>query len=61
MAANLQVSNLWGSRCIPLSKREAKKNRPNFLRSTSLLYKILPTNLVVCKAAFYTFYTSHLR
>ena len=31
------------------------------MRSTSLLYKLLPTNLVVCKAAFYTFYTSHLR
>ena len=32
-----------------------------FLRSTSLLYKILPTNLEVSKPTFYTFYTSHLR
>ena len=29
--------------------------------STSLLCKILPTNLGACKATFYTFYTSHLR
>ena len=28
-----------------------------FLRSTSLLYKFLPTNLRVCKPTFYTFYT----
>ena len=32
-----------------------------FLRSTSLLYKILPTNLVACKPTFCTIYTSHLR
>ena len=32
-----------------------------FLRSTSLLYKILPTNLGACKPTFYTLYTSHLR
>ena len=32
-----------------------------FLRSTSLLYKILPTSLGTCKPTFYTFYTSHLR
>ena len=24
-------------------------------------YKILPKNLMTCKPAFYTFYTSHLR
>ena len=32
-----------------------------FLRSTSLLYKILPTNLGACKLTFYTIQTSHLR
>ena len=37
------------------------KSGRNFLRSTSLLYKILPTNLGACKPTFYTFYTSHLR
>ena len=38
-----------------------KKIRPTFLRSTSLLCKILPTNLSACKPTFYTIYTSHLR
>ena len=37
-----------------------KEIRPNFLCSTSLLYKILPTNLGACKPTFCTFYTSHL-
>ena len=32
-----------------------------FLRSTSVLNKILPTNLGARKLTFYTFYTSHLR
>ena len=41
--------------------RPRKKIRPNFLRSTSLLYKILPTKLGACKPIFYTIYTSHLR
>ena len=41
--------------------RPGKKFRPNFLRSTSLLYKILPTNLGACKPTLYTIYTSHLR
>ena len=41
--------------------RPGKKIRPNFLRSTSLLCKILPTNLGACKPTFYTIYTSHLR
>ena len=42
--------------------RPGEKIRPNFLRSTSLLYKILPTRSVgVCKPNFYTIYTSHLR
>ena len=31
------------------------------MRSTSLLYKILPTSLGTCKPTFHTFYTSHLR
>ena len=42
------------------NKFSGKQIRPNLLRSTSLLYKILPTNLGVCKSNFYTFYTSHL-
>ena len=41
--------------------RPGKKFRLNFLRSTSLLYKILPTNPGACKPTFYTIYTSHLR
>ena len=41
--------------------RPGKQIRPNFLRSTSLLYKILPTNLGACKPTFYIIYTSHLR
>ena len=41
--------------------RPGEKIRPNFLRSTSLRYKILPTNLGACKPTFYTVYTSHLR
>ena len=32
-----------------------------FLLSTSLLYKISPTNPGVSKPTFYTYYTSHLR
>ena len=39
---------------------ESKSGRI-FLRLTSLLYKILLTNLGACKPTFYTFYTSHLR
>ena len=31
-----------------------------FLRSTSLLFRILPTSLETCKPTVYTFYTSHL-
>ena len=38
-----------------------KQSTPNFLRSTGLLYKFLPTNLGVFKPTFYNFYTSHLR
>ena len=38
-----------------------KKIRPNFLRSTRLLYKILQTNLGACKQTFYTIYQSHTR
>ena len=37
--------------------RPGNKIRPNFLRSTSLLYKILPTNLGACKPTFYTICT----
>ena len=39
---------------------ESKSGRI-FLRLTTLLYKILLTNLGACKPSFYTFYTSHLR
>ena len=37
--------------------RSGKQIRPNFLRSTSLVYKILPTNLGACKQ---TLYTNHI-
>ena len=37
------------------------KSRRIFLRSTGLLYKLLPTNLGVFKPTCYNFYTSHLR
>ena len=41
--------------------RPGKKIGLNFLRLTSLLCKILPTNLGAYKPTFYTIYTSHLR
>ena len=41
--------------------RPGTRFRPNFLRSTSLLYKILLTNLGACKPTLYIIYTSHLR
>ena len=41
--------------------RSGKTIRPKFLRSTSLLCKILPRNLGAHKPTFYTIYTSHLR
>ena len=41
--------------------RPGKQIRPNVLRSTSLLYRILPTSLGTCRPTFYTFYRSHLR
>ena len=37
------------------NKFSGKQIRPNLLRSTSLLYKILPTNLGVCKSNFLYF------
>ena len=46
---------------LGLENKFLQKIRPNFLLSTSLLYKILPTNLGVCKPTFSTFYTSQLR
>ena len=46
---------------LGLENKLLQKIRPNFLLSTSLLYKILPTNLGVCKPTFSTFYTSQLR
>ena len=41
--------------------RPGKKIRPNFLRSTTSLYKILSTNLSARKPTFHTIYISHLR
>ena len=41
--------------------RRGNKSGRFFLRSTSLLYKFLSTNLGACKPTFYTSYTSHLR
>ena len=48
------------SRIRPRKQILGKQIRPNFLSSTGLLYKFLPTNLRVCKPTFYTLYTSHL-
>ena len=45
---------------VRLIRPGKKKSGWIFLRSTSLLYKILPTNLVACKPTFYTIYTSVL-
>ena len=43
-------------------KNKFLKNKSGQVRClTSLLYKILPTNLGVCKPTFYTLYASHLR
>ena len=53
------IANLHALLC--LKGRPKFKIRPDFLYSTSLLYKILPTNVMACKPAFYTFYTSHMR
>ena len=50
MVANLHVVISIG--CIPFNKI---KKQAAFLCSTSLLYKILPANLVACKQAFNTF------
>ena len=54
-------SNHLRSHLEPGKRILGKQIRPNFLRSTSLLNKILPTNLGACKPTFHTFYTSHLR
>ena len=45
----------------PENKFLENKSGRIFLRSTSLLYKILPTSLGTCKPTFHTFYTLHLR
>ena len=43
-------------------KNKFLKNKSGQVRClTGLLYKILPTNLGLCKSTFYTFYTAHLR
>ena len=51
----------WSQWIRPGKQILGKQIRPNFFRSTSLLYKMLPTNLGTCKPTLYTFYTSHLR
>ena len=51
----------WSQYIRPGKRILGKQIRPNFLRSASLLNKILPTNLGACKPTFHTFYTSHLR
>ena len=48
--------------CLGLENESLENNiRPNFLRSTSLINKILPTTLGACKPTLHTFYTLHLR
>ena len=47
--------------CLGLENESLENNiRPNFLRSTSLINKILPTTLGACKPTLHTFYTLHL-
>ena len=49
------------NRIRPRKQILGKQIRPNFLRSTSLLHKILTTNLGLCKPTFSISYKSHLR
>ena len=46
---------------IPLHRAKKKQARFFVFDKFFILYKVLPTDLVVCNPTFYTFYTSHLR
>ena len=50
----------WSQYIRPGKQILGKQIRQNFFRLTSLLCKILLTNLRACEPTFYTFYTSHL-
>ena len=46
---------------LGLKNKFLKKKSGQVRCLTGLLYKILPTNLGLCKPTFYTFYAAHLR
>ena len=50
----------WSQLIRPRKQILGKQIRPNFFAFGKLLYKMLLTNLVACKPAFYTFYTHHI-
>ena len=64
LRSHLRARALDHSRLGPENKSLENKSGRIFWRLTSLLFKILATNLGACKPTFttlYTFYTSHLR
>ena len=46
---------------LSLENKFLENKSGRILRSTRLLYNILPTNMGVCKPTFYAFYSSRLR
>ena len=57
----IALAIIFGQIRLGVENKFLENRSGRILRSTSLFYKILPTNLDACKPTFYTFYTSHLR